>query len=109
MAIMNERSIENIAQEIYNRCFGENNDWWDKYCPFSKNRVKKTGSKFFKELNALGIETYENIRCEQTDWYFQITTSEDLYSIHLDWWNGYIEVNVTGFSGGFTVNSNGIT
>lgn len=104
---MNTNNIRCIAQYIYNRCFGTNDDWYNKYCPFSENHVKKGGKKFLNELNALGIETYESIRCEQTDWYFQISTSDNLYDIHLDWWNGYIEVNITGCVDTFTIDSEG--
>lgn len=92
-------NIREIAETIYNNCFGENDVWWAKYCPFSDTSVKKPGKKFLCELNAIGVETYDTIRCQQTDWYFMVSTAENLYDIHLDWWNGFIEVNPTGFEG----------
>lgn len=103
--IYDTNNIGSIAQYIYDRCFGTNNDWWENYCPFSENCVKKAGKKFLKELNTLGVETYGSIRCEQTDWYFRISTSDDLYDIYIDWWNRYIKVNSTGFTDGFTVDT----
>lgn len=105
---MNTNDIESIAKYIYNHCFDTNSDWWNNYCPYSEHHVKRAGKKFLKELNSLGIETYENIRCEQTDWYFKVSTDEDLYDVYIDWWNGYIEVNVTGFSNSFIVNADGL-
>lgn len=98
--------MNEIGRMVYAFAFNEKN--WDKYCPFSETHVKKGGKKFLNELeNNLpeDMEIYESIRCQQTDWYFNISTNEGLYSIHLDWWNGYVELSETGFLGNCIITS----